>query len=87
MKIITNSDDFIIYTDFVGNSHTRIAALIFYENKIVMHQWSMNDDENLLYTTDEVITNELIKQNYIQKISHGNTIFCGQVMFFAILLK
>ena len=29
---ITNSDDFIIYTDFVGNSHTRIAALIFYEN-------------------------------------------------------
>ena len=75
---ITNSDDFIIYTDYVGNTHTRIAALIFYENKIIMHQWSMNDDNNLLYTTDEVVTNELIKQNYIQKIGRDNTIFCGQ---------
>ena len=76
---ITNSDDFIIYTDDnSGTTHTRTIALIFYENKIVMHQWSMNDGALIDYTTDEVVTNELIKQNYIQKIGRDNTIFCGQ---------
>ena len=71
---INDSDDFSIFTQLYG-SYKSIVSIVFYENVFVMHQWFRNGNGEVYYRTDNAITNQFIKQNYVQ---NKQSIFCGQ---------
>ena len=72
---IDGSDDFYIYTN-INKDNKAIIALIFYESKFVIHQWSRVKTGDIIYTTEIANSNQFVKQNNVQ-MSKGN-IFCGQ---------
>ena len=74
---ISNSTDFIVHTYCVPAS-TQIIAYIFYENKIVLHQWTGAEGGYFYYLSQEVKTNKLIKQNNIQLYDPHKPMICGQ---------
>lgn len=71
---ISGSDDFSIITQISGY-YKSIIAIIFYENVFVMHQWYRYSTSDVYYSTDQAITNQFIKQNFVQ---NTKSIFCGQ---------
>ena len=81
---IKNSDDFDIYTynaywkDKKKNLQLSkaIVALVFYESKFTIHQWSRTNNGIIYYSTETAKSNQFIKQNNVQ-MSPGD-IFCGQ---------
>ena len=74
---IANSTDFIIYTTCYPQT-TQIYAYIFYENKIVLHQWSRQEGNTVFYTTDNKIINNNLKLNNLQLKEPHYPIICGQ---------
>lgn len=76
---IKSSNDFHIFTWIYKdkkNFKRAIIAIIFYESKFVMHQWSKNNNDYVYYTTASANSNQFIKQNNVQMSTNG--IFCGQ---------
>ena len=76
---IKNSDDFYIFTNVSRdkkNYYRAIVAIIFYESKFEMHQWSRTNSQNVYYTIDSANSNQFVKQKNVQMTTNG--IFCGQ---------
>jgi hypothetical protein len=76
---IKNSDDFYIFTNVSRdkkNYYRAIVAIIFYESKFEMHQWSRTNSQNVYYTKDSANSNQFVKQKNVQMTNNG--IFCGQ---------
>lgn len=71
---ISGSDDFSIFTQLYG-SYKSIVAIIYYENVFIMHQWFRNGNSEVYYRTDNAITDQFIRQDYVQ---NKDFIFCGQ---------
>ena len=77
---IKDSTDFYIYTtltiDKKKNYNKAIVALIFYEGKFMVHQWSRINSGVVLYSKDTANSNQFVKQKNVQSAKGG--IFCGQ---------
>ena len=76
---IKGSDDFYIFTNMYKDKkydNRAVVAIIFYEDKFVMHQWARTNNGWVYYTTDSAISNQFTKQKNVQMSSNG--IFCGQ---------
>ena len=76
---IRDSDDFYIFTNIYidkKNDNRAIIALIFYESRFVMHQWSRTKNGDIIYTTDNANSNQFVRQEKVQMSTNG--IFCGQ---------
>ena len=73
---IKNSDDFYFYTCEEGNDKA-IFAIIFYEDKFVIHQWYRNGNGNVNYYTEKTLSNQFIKHSNIQ-MAYSKRIYCSQ---------
>ena len=75
---IKTSNDFHIYTtqttDKKKNIYKAIVALIFYENKFMIHQWSRTNNGVIYYSTESVDSNQFKKHKNVQMSTNG--IFC-----------
>ena len=76
---IKNSNDFYIFTNILidkKNNNRAIVALIIYESKFDMHQWSRTKNGDIIYTNATAKSNQFVKQEKVQMSTKG--IFCGQ---------
>jgi hypothetical protein len=75
---IKTSNDFHIYTtlttDKKKNINKAIVALIFYEDKFMIHQWSRTNEGVIYYSKESVNSNQFKKHKSVQMSTNG--IFC-----------
>ena len=74
---VGNCNDFILHS-YTSSEKRTLINFFFYDDKIVLHQWTGVENSNLVYYTQTINSNKNIKQNNIQYLDPDKSLFCGQ---------